>query len=105
MRLSADRNSSYYHPFMARYAVVLLNGADAGKVVEADEENGTVRRYLRDTDGKLIISEDGRTCLTETVVGRVEITFNRADADKMAAMYRNNPEKMAAGFGLQHQGV
>lgn len=72
MKLAANTQHPDYHP-AGMYAEVFLNGERQKGVTHVDDEAGTVTRFLRDAQNRLIVR--GQFAETETLHGAVTIEF------------------------------
>lgn len=52
---------------------VKWNGVEVVEVVEANVEEGWLKAYARDLNGKLILDEDGKSFKQATIWGDIEI--------------------------------
>lgn len=81
MRVSANKDDPGFCAFTdlrgRGYAVFAsCDGVNVPKAITADEEEGFVRRAVRDADGHLV-AKDGELVI-ETLRGQVEITWRKA---------------------------
>lgn len=57
------------------YARVFLDGLEVERVIECDTDQGWVRRYKEDEDGRLFLNADGTGAAEETLMGVVTVTL------------------------------
>jgi hypothetical protein len=56
-----------------RRAVVYFNGEHETGAITADDEAGMIVRYIKDTDGEILVDLDRECPMDEVVHGKVEI--------------------------------
>jgi hypothetical protein len=72
MRLSVVKGDPGFNPDTRRWKA-FLDGKEVGLVLTADEEEGKIWHYVRDENGKIMLSENKKEFLTEVLEGKVEI--------------------------------
>jgi hypothetical protein len=64
----------------ARRAKIYFNGTEIRSVIEADEEQGTIVRFVRDSAGRIMRDPDNEgDALKETLKGAVRIELPEED--------------------------
>ena len=69
------------HP-LVRHCQPYLDGEPVRLCIEADDEEGWVKRYKTDTNGQIIVNQDApedEMLTVETLRGKVELVFNDAE--------------------------
>lgn len=75
MRLSANEEDPGYKPELFN-ANIKLDGKIIDSVITADEEEGFVLAYVKDSNGKYEIDEEKQTLVQKRLEGKVEIILD-----------------------------
>lgn len=84
MRLSIDKSDpGFSHRAVGLRANIFLDEQPAKDVITADEDQGLIVRYRRSEDGQVMIDEEAKSFVVETVRGKVRIDLLADDGTSL----------------------